>query len=243
MNDSRFNCNTLENIYNLMNIKNKPNTNNDILYDSTLNNIESYKKNYCYAIYSLDSWYLNHSWRRLNNWLKTFITSDLATLYSVNPSNNEGRLHQTLLQIIDFKNANTYTKENIDKTLTICKDIMDTSGFSIRIIYRGLVFTKSGLALSGYPYDSKDYTKIMNLRDTIEKTLLSLNMPCNIPYKNDILHATLLRWKTPPSQEVIDILNSSLHKWDECVFGEVRISKYSIGKASEVKIYIKTRYP
>jgi len=232
MNEQRYNCIVLENIYKLMNIKNKSSTLNDIIYDSTLNNNDSYKDIYCYAIYSLNNWYLNNSWRRLNDWLNKIVPKDNVVFYNVHPINNEGRLHQTLLQIIDFKNSNKYTKEDINKSLEICKNIIENNGFYMRIIYRGLVFTKTGIALAGYPYDSRDYDKLMTLRHTIESKLFSLNLPCSIPYKNDILHSTLLRWKSPISQDILDLLNNSIHRWDECVFGELRISNYLIGKAS-----------
>ena len=169
---------------------------------------------------------------RLNNWIHSIILNNESIIYSVHPDHNGGILHQTLLQFISFKESIHYTNEEINKSLEICKQIMKENNIYIRIVYRGLVWTKTGLALKGFPYDIRDYDKIMKLRILIETKLKELKLPCDIPYTNDIIHSTFLRWKNKPSQNVIELLNKSLHKWDECVFGEIRISKWVIGKAS-----------
>jgi hypothetical protein len=221
-------CEELENIYEEMNNRNQSINLYDIKYDTNLDK----STDYCYAIYSLGNWYLQPSWLRLNKYIREIITEDIGCFYSVHPSATDGMLHQTLLQFISFANSNKYNDYNIKQSLEECYRIIKEYGKYLQVTYRGLVWTKTGLALRGYPNTSKDYEYIMNIRNRIETALKEKKLPCDIPYKNDILHSTFLRWKTPPSQEVIDKLNNTINKWDECVFGEVRISEWNIGKAS-----------
>jgi hypothetical protein len=218
----------LENIYDKMNVRNRPINLYDIKYDINLDNsIER-----CYAIYGLGNWYLQPSWLRLNKYIRKIIPDSVGCFYSVHPTFNEGILHQTLLQFISFTSSSKYSQEDIKKSLEECYRIIKEKGKYLQITYRGLVWTKTGLALRGYPNTLRDYENIMTMRDEIENTLKDRGLPCDIPYKNDILHSTFLRWKAPPSQEVIDKLNQTTHKWHECVFGEIRISEWNIGKAS-----------
>jgi hypothetical protein len=141
-------------------------------------------------------------------------------------------LHQTLLQILSFKESTKYTSIDINKSLEECKNILNNNNKHIKIIYRGLVFTKTGLAIRGFPYIENDYNYIMNLRKTIENELKTKQLPCDIPYFNNILHATLLRWKKMPSDFIMNKLNNEIHKWEECIIGELRINNWTIGKAS-----------
>ena len=221
-------CEELENIYEEMNNRNRPVNLYDITYDINLDN----STECCYAIYGLGNWHLTPSWARLNKYIREIIPEDIGCFYSVNPTSTDGMLHQTLLQFISFANSNKYRDDNIKQSLEECYRIIKEYGKYLHVTYRGLVWTKTGLALRGYPTTSKDYEYIMNIRNRIETTLKDKNLPCDIPYKNDILHSTFLRWKARPSQEVIDKLNNTINKWDECVFGEVQISEWNIGKAS-----------
>ena len=220
----------LDHIYNEMYERNMPTDPSNIKCDTNIDN----SSERCYAIYSLGNWHLQPSWIRLNKYISEIIPVDIGTFYSVNPGSDQGKLHQTLLQFISFGSLDKYykRKELINKSLDECYKIMKERGKYIEIIYRGLVWTKTGLALRGYPANTKDYDHIMDLRNNLEKTLKEKWYACDIPYKNDILHATFLRWKGFPSQEIIDQLNQTIHRWDECVFGELRISDWIIGKGS-----------
>jgi hypothetical protein len=222
--------NNLESIYQEMNIRNKISTEN-IIIDSTIQDLNSYKNNYCYAIYSLNNFILYPSWIRLIEWLNSFI-NDEAIIYNLIPEKTDGMLHQTLLQILSFKESIKYTSIDINKSLEECKNILNNNNKHIKIIYRGLVFTKTGLAIRGFPYIENDYNYIMNLRKTIENELKTKQLPCDIPYFNNILHATLLRWKKMPSDFIINKLNDEINKWEECIIGELRINNWTIGKAT-----------
>jgi len=223
-----MNIQRLEEIYEEMNSRNSPNSANNIKYDIKLDN----SNEYCYAIYGLGSWHLQPSWLRLNKYIREIIQDNVGCFYSVHPKFNEGILHQTLLQFISFTNSRKYSQDEIKKSLDECYRIIKEKGKYLQVTYRGLVWTKTGLALCGYSNTSKDYEYIMSIRDEIEYSLKEKGLPCDIPYRNNILHSTFLRWKQPPSQEVIDKLNQTIHKWDECIFGEIRISEWKIGKAS-----------
>jgi hypothetical protein len=72
----------------------------------------------------------------------------------------------------------------------------------------------------------------MNIRNKIENTLNTNNLPCNIPYKNNILHSTILRWKYQPTQDILNTLITTVNNWKECVFGEIRISKWIVGEGT-----------
>lgn len=221
-------CEQLENIYDEMNVRNGPINLYDIKYDINLDN----STERCYAIYGLGNWYLQPSWLRLNKYIREIIPDSVGCFYSVHPILNEGILHQTLLQFISFTSSSKYSQDDIKKSLDECYRIIKEKGKYLQVTYRGLVWTKTGLALCGYANTSKDYQYIMSIRDEIESSLKEKGLPCDIPYKNDILHSTFLRWKSPPSQEVIYTLNQTINKWDECVFGEIRISEWKIGKES-----------
>lgn len=217
----------MEEIYDEMHIRNTPHTNNDIKYDTNLNH-SAIRPDTCFAIYSMGNWYLEESWIRLQNWLKD-ILGEYSILYSVNPTHLGGKLHQTMLQYISFGYD---SKSDFEQSHTICKEILDKSAFYTTIYFKGLVFTKSGIAMRGFSRIPDHYEKIMNIRNNIEAQLRSNNAHYNIPYKNDILHSTILRWKSKPTDAVLTKLKSKINEWKECVFGEIRINEWSVGKAT-----------
>ena len=218
--------NDLDLIYNSMHVRNKPLYPTDLSYNTDIDNGN------CYAIYSLNYWKLTASWKKLYNWLSTIIPQEYRCLYQVHPTNNEGKLHQTLLQFISFNNISNFDQDNINRSIEHVKNIIELDGEYIKIKYIGLVWTKTGLAFKGYPCDNKKYSCIMKLRQKIKNTLITHNLPCDIPYDNDIVHATCLRWVKIPSQDIIDILNEKLSDWNECVFGEMTISNWIVGRAT-----------
>lgn len=211
---------TLEDIYDEMHYRNTPKTPEDVIINRNL-------RDTCYAIYSLDNWRLNNSWRRLNEWIQRTIPPETAVLYAVNPTSTQGKLHSTLLQFIGF-GINSSDRE-LQSSVDTCNSIIKSNGFYTEITFRGLVFTKTGIAMRGF---SNCYKRLLKLRETVETTLIDQEKFCSIPYNNNIIHSTILRWISPPSQEIIDKLNSSIDQWKECVFGEIRISNLIIGKAT-----------
>jgi hypothetical protein len=220
-------CETLERIYNEMNQRNTPSVAPPIC-NPTLSG-------FCYAAYGLGDWYLKPSWIRLHERLRSFFDiskSDLVCLYKPQPEPEEGHLHQTLLQYESFDTAMKLTSEQVSASAATVKDILETFGEAITIQYRGLVWTRTGLALAGYPYGPDDYGKLMKLRKQIQTALEGKGLPFTTPYDNDICHATLLRWEKIPDFALIEALEKETIRWSEAIFGEIRIGEWRIGKAS-----------
>jgi hypothetical protein len=49
---------------------------------------------------------------------------------------------------------------------------------------------------------------------------------------NDICHATLFRWTSTPTQEMIDYLQKGVDLWSECILAEMTPYKWSFGHGS-----------
>lgn len=181
----------------------------------------------CLAAYAVGNWYLEPSFQRLWKILQPLL-SPFASLYRPTPLNQEGLLHQTLLQFVGF-DAYPSAPELSLKAMEMVADILAQSNLALWIEYRGLVWTPTGLALSGYCHD---YDKLMKVRKAIEDTLTSLGLPCSIPYQNNILHATLVRWTKLPDAMVLYKLEDIVKRWSECTFGTLQVNRWLVGKGS-----------
>jgi hypothetical protein len=210
----------MEQRYNEMNIRNcwnqtKPQVNSD-LGDGR-----------CLAAYALGKWTLTPEFYSLSKRLKN-ILGDCICLYNPLPKESEGYLHQTLLQFVRFYYKD-YPKDSLEKAMQEVANILQKYRNKYRIRYRGLVWTPTGIALSGY---SESEDEIMRFRMEIEETLKEKDLPCEIPYKNDILHATLFRWIREPNENQLERLNIEVKKEEKTFFGEINIEKWIIGEAS-----------
>ena len=210
----------MEQVYESMNTKNvwwkvPPHVNYDL------------HKGRCVAAYSLGDWYLQPSFQRLLQKMKPLI-SDSACFYKPIPTQSEGLLHQTLLQFVKFDSF-PHSEEVLVKAMECVSDIIAHSNLALWITYRGLVWTPTGLALAGY-CENEDL--LFKVRDEIEAVLKSKDLPCEIPYKNDILHATFLRWTKEPDKLTLLKLEKEVERWSECVFGELRVRQWIVGKGS-----------
>jgi hypothetical protein len=115
------------------------------------------------------------------------------------------------------------------KAMECVADILAKSNLALWIRYKGLVWTPTGLALAGY---CEEEDQIMRVRTMIEEALKSNNLPCDIPYKNDILHSTILRWVQKPDAITLVKLEKEVERWSECWLGDLRVNKWLIGKGS-----------
>jgi hypothetical protein len=185
------------------------------------------EKGRCIAAYSLGDWYLQPSFARLLTRVKA-IVEDKACFYKPVPTQSEGLLHQTLLQCIKF-DAYPHAQEILLQVMECVSNVLGQSEFAPWITYKGLVWTPTGLALAGY---CDDEAKLFRLREEIEQALLSHGLPCEIPYKNDILHATLFRWVAEPDALQLVKLEKEVERWSECVLGEMRVKQWIVGKGS-----------
>lgn len=184
-------------------------------------------KGRCVAVYALEGWYLKPSFERLQKKLKSML-GDTACFYKPVPYQSEGLLHQTLLQFVKF-DAYPHADELVLKAMETVSDIVARSQLAPWITYKGLVWTPTGLALAGTCLDEE---RILRLRQAIEEGLKSQNLPCEVPYTNDILHATLLRWVKQPDSLTLLKLEKEVERWSECEFGELRVRRWLIGKGS-----------
>jgi len=181
----------------------------------------------CLAVYSLGQWFLQPCFLRLRQRLQAIVGST-ACFYQPVPVQSEGLLHQTLLQFVKFR-SNGHPEEMLIKAMECVADILAQSNLAVSIRYKGLVWTSTGLALAGY---CEDEQKIMRLRNEIEEALKSHNLPCETPYKNDILHSTLFRWVQKPDSITLIKLEKEVERWSECWLGDIRIHKWIVGKGS-----------
>jgi len=212
---------TLETIYDRMNLKNKG--------IATVN--PSLLSERCYATYALGNWFLLPSFNRLVSRLKE-ILGDSIYLYTPTPTGDEGQLHLTLLQHHSFNSANSISFEESERVSFSVKKSLEINPKAYWIQYRGLVWTPSGIALCGYPHDSSDYERILYQRRTIHISLVVDGLPYDIPYENDIVHSTLFRWKKQPSAEMLEKLETERLRWSECVFGDLHVNSWTIGRGS-----------
>lgn len=181
----------------------------------------------CAAAYALGDWYLQPSFPRLLKKLQSLL-GDYACFYKPIPTQSEGLLHQTLLQFVKF-DAYPHAEELLVKSMESVCEILARSNLALWITYRGLVWTPTGLALAGY---CEDEANVLRVRQEIESGLKAQGLPCDIPYFNDILHATLLRWTKEPDKLTLLKLEKEVERWSECVFGEMRVRSWTVGKAS-----------
>ena len=181
----------------------------------------------CSAVYALGDWHLHPSFERLCRRLRTLLGST-ACFYSPVPSASEGLLHQTLLQFVKF-DAEPSSKEAQVEGMTLVAHTVAEAGLAPWITYKGLVWTPTGLALAGYCVEEQ---AIQQLREKIETTLKEQALPCEIPYRYDILHVTVMRWVQQPSEEQLKALEKELLRWSECTLGELRVREWRVGFAS-----------
>lgn len=181
----------------------------------------------CLAAYALGNWNLEPSFLRLWNQLQPLV-QPFASMYRPIPINQEGLLHQTLLQFVGF-DSYPHAEELSLKAMEMVADILAQANLALWIEYRGLVWTPTGLALAGYCHD---YEKLMRVRKAIQDTLTSLHLPCDPPYQNNILHATLVRWTKVPDAMVLYKLEDIVKRWSECTFGTLQVNRWVVGKGS-----------
>lgn len=181
----------------------------------------------CSAVYALGDWRLSPPFQRLLRRLRSLLGST-ACLYSPVPSGSDGLLHQTLLQYVKF-DAEPFSEEAQVEGMTLVAHTVAQANLAPWITYKGLVWTPTGLALAGY---SEEEPAIQQLRTTIPRTLEEQALPCEIPYTNDILHATVMRWVEQPSEEQLVALEKEVVRWSECIFGELRIREWRVGRGS-----------
>jgi hypothetical protein len=99
----------------------------------------------------------------------------------------------------------------------------------LRILFRGLLVTPTGIALRGFPSTHQALQKLMRVRNQLGKAFEDAGIPFDPPYMNDICHATLFRWTSKPSDEMIEYIQKGVDKWSECILAELSPYSWSLG--------------
>ena len=177
------------------------------------------------AIYTMGPWRLQTSWARLMDWMEPFAKKGI--IYSVGDGLIEGRgvLHFTLHQCSLFGSEKKLYDGDFLKPL-----LKQLAG--IRILFRGLLVTPTGIALRGFPSTYQSLQKIMGVRNQLRGAFESAGIPFEPPYMNDICHATLFRWTSAPSQEMIEYIQKSIDSWSECILADIIPYRWSFGHGS-----------
>jgi hypothetical protein len=185
------------------------------------------EEGHCVAAYALGDWSLQPAYPRLLKRLQDII-GDAACFYSAAPQTNQGLLHQTLLQFIKF-DSYPHDQTLLLQAMECVADVIAKSQLALWITYKGLVWTPTGLALAG---TCENEELVLQVRREMQAALQAKDLPCDIPYFNDILHATVLRWVKQPDALTLVKLEKEVERWSECVLGEVRIKEWRVGKGS-----------
>jgi hypothetical protein len=179
----------------------------------------------CLAAWTGGAWYLKTAYRRLMDRLTTLV-GDYMTFYWPEGSAylNHGILHQTLLQLVGFRSFDALRSEVLPTIMDAAAAIIKTHAFPLSVEYRGLVWTPTGLAIAGY---TADYDRLMNLRDLLDSV-----HGAAVPYKNDIVHATIGRWIRVPPPHLLVQLRDEVARWQEAVFGHLVVRSWTVGAAT-----------
>jgi len=177
------------------------------------------------AIYTMGPWRLQTSWARLMDWMEPFAKKGI--IYSVGDGPIEGRgvLHFTLHQCSLFGSEKKLYDGDFLKPL-----LKQLAG--IRILFRGLLVTPTGIALRGFPSTYQSLQKIMSVRNVLISAFEKDGIPFEPHYMNDICHATLFRWTSAPTQEMIEYIQKSIDSWSECILADITPYRWSFGHGS-----------
>lgn len=154
------------------------------------------------------------------------IIGDSGILFK--PTGGEGALHWTLFQFQTFPvSANpvasmkpaTFSQKDREDALEIGKMVAEFP--PIHIEFNGIVRTRYGLFLAGYP--SWDVNRLRDRfrawgKDAIRE-----------PHPQDIFHATLLRFTKEPTSEQLGLLNIIVRAWRGRHLGSVQPRQWHYG--------------
>ena len=177
----------------------------------------------CLAIYTYGPWKLHApSWSRLMEWMRPLLSAGI--LYSVGDGPVEGRgvLHFTLHQCSAFG-----SEKKIYDGAFLEQLLKELAG--LRILFRGLIVTPTGIALRGFPSTHQGLQKLTGVRNRLRETFDGAGVPFEPPYINDICHTTLFRWTSVPREEMIEHIQKEIDNWSECIVAELSPYRWTLG--------------
>ena len=174
---------------------------------------------YCKALWcDSGDFLLNNQANRLLQTLHTHF-SENAYIFDQR-AEAEAALHWTLFQF------QTFPVDVVATTMKDCSDAFEIAKIigqfpPIHVTFRGVVRTRYGLFLAGYP--SWDINKLRAaFRDWGGAAIRE-------PHPQDICHATLLRFHSEPSEADIEALDAIVKEWNGLLVGELRPSRWYYG--------------
>lgn len=176
---------------------------------------------YCRAVWSMAEWIHKDAWNDLQNDLSLFRPSaSIFTTRSDSLSLDDGELHVTLFQLQTFsQDPQSMSDEDHKRDAVIIQRILSMYP-SFHIKFRGITRTKHGLFLNGYP--SIDMNVI---REIIRKTIPDVLEP----HPQNICHATLLRFHSPPTKEMIQHLDHLISKYKSIELTKAYLTRWEYG--------------
>ncbi len=160
---------------------------------------------YCRAVWTMGKWEHQPAFFELQNQLQ--ICKEYATLFSDSIDDDDtGRLHFSLFQLQTFpQDPLMLSTEQHERDSSIIQRHLSVYP-AFTVFFRGITRTKFGLFLNGYPS-----IPLHSVRDKIRQTISDLHEP----HAQDICHATLLRFHTSPSEEILQQLDTLVEKYKD----------------------------
>jgi hypothetical protein len=162
---------------------------------------------YCRAVWSMGTWKHTSVFFELQKQLEC--CKESAVLFSDSVDNADtGRLHFSLFQLQTFpQDPSILSSEQHDRDSTAIQRILSIYP-SFTVHFTGITRTKYGLFLNGYPT-----IHLNSIRDQIRHTLSDLHEP----HAQDICHATLLRFRKPPSEAILQHLDHLIQTYHDAL--------------------------
>ena len=115
---------------------------------------------------------------------------------SPTPGDNFGRIHFTFFQFIKVGSIPAdFSENNMKSYIDIARSVL-SSMKPITITFKGVMAIPTGLLIYGYPsYDLNPF------REQLREELTQQQVTYVEPYKNDIVHSTIMRIASPINSE------------------------------------------
>jgi hypothetical protein len=184
------------------------------------------KKDKSVSAFSIGNWYLQPSFRRLQDKLKNLL-GEKVCLFTADPKCGEGLLHLTLFECVGFQSY-PHAEELVIQAMECMANILAETNVAASVSFRGLVWTPTGLALAGYT-DEED--NLIKLRKSLEDALQNHGFPYE-SHSKKLFEVPLCTWLKQPDALTLLKLEKEVERWSECVFGELRVNRWLVGKGS-----------
>ncbi len=178
------------------------------------------------SAFSSGHWYLQPSFRRLQQRLKTLL-KETACFFSADPKYGEGLLHFTLFQAMGYESY-PHAEELVIKAMECMANLLADTNLAPILTFRGVIWTPTGLALAGY---SEEEEHLLKLRKSLEDALDNHGL-FHESHSKRLFEVPFLYWVKQPDGLTLLKLEKEVERWSECVFGELRVNRWFVGKGT-----------